>query len=72
MKNPTFFDDFYTCIGLFEVKKKDILFLTEHMNENEVIAYHKLRTDNAHEFPKYIEKYSSKGGVKSFNLDEIN
>lgn len=42
------------------------------MNENEVIAYHKLRTDNAHEFPKYIEKYSSKGGVKSFNLDEIN
>ena len=42
------------------------------MNENEVIAYHKLRTDNAQEFPKYIEKYSSKGGVKSFNQDETN
>ena len=42
------------------------------MSENEVIAYHKLRTDNAHEFPKYIEKYSSKGGVKSFNQDETN
>ena len=42
------------------------------MNENEVIAYHKLRTDNAREFPKYIEKYSSKGGVKNFNQDEIN
>ena len=38
MKNPTFFDDFYTCIGSFEVNKKDILFLTEHMNENEVIV----------------------------------
>ena len=36
------------------------------MNENEVIAYYKLRTDNAKEFPKYIEKYSSKGGVKNF------
>jgi len=42
------------------------------MNENEVIAYHKLRTDNAEEFPKYIEKYSSKGGVKSFNEKETN
>lgn len=42
------------------------------MNENQVIAYHKLRTDNAKEFPKYIEKYSSKGGVKSFNEKETN
>ena len=42
------------------------------MNENEVIAYHKLRTDNAHEFPKYIEKYSSKGGIKNFSQDQIN
>ena len=42
------------------------------MNENEVIAYHKLRTDNAKEFPKYIEKYSSKGGVKSFTANETN
>ena len=39
------------------------------MNESEVIAYHKLRTDNAHEFPDFIKKYSSKGGIKSFNKD---
>ena len=42
------------------------------MNENEVIAYHKLRTDNAHEFPNFIKKYSSKGGIKSFNKDELS
>ena len=36
------------------------------MSENEVIIYHKMRTDNAKEFSKYIEKYSSKGGVKNF------
>lgn len=42
------------------------------MSESEVIAYHKLRTDNAQEFPKFIEKYSSKGGIKSFNQDELN
>jgi len=41
------------------------------MNESQVVAYHKLRTDNASEFPKYIEKYSSKGGVKSFSETEI-
>jgi len=42
------------------------------MNESEVIAYHKLRTDNAHEFPNFIKKYSSKGGIKSFNKDELS
>ena len=42
------------------------------MNESEVIAFHKLRTDNAHEFPNFIKKYSSKGGIKSFNKDELS
>ena len=42
------------------------------MSENEVITYHKMRTDNAKDFSKYIEKYSSKGGVKNFNQDQIN
>ena len=37
MKNPTFFDDFYTCIGLFHIKKKDIIFMTESMAEAEII-----------------------------------
>ena len=42
------------------------------MSENEVIIYHKMRTDNAKDFPKYIEKFSSKGGVKNFNHDQTN
>lgn len=42
------------------------------MNEDQVVAYHKLRTDNAKDFPKYIEKYSSKGGVKNFSSTEVN
>lgn len=42
------------------------------MNEEEVIAYHKLRTDNAGDFPKYIEKFSSKGGIKDFNQNQTN
>lgn len=42
------------------------------MSENEVIIYHKMRTDNAKDFSKYIEKFSSKGGVKNFNQDQTN
>ena len=42
------------------------------MSEEEVIIYHKMRTDNAKDFSKYIEKFSSKGGVKNFNQDQTN
>ena len=42
------------------------------MNEQEVVAFHKLRTDNAKDFGKYIEKYSSKGGVKNFENSQLN
>ena len=42
------------------------------MSENEVIIYHKMRTDNAKDFSKYIEKFSSKGGIKNFNQDQTN
>lgn len=42
------------------------------MSESEVIAYHKMRTDNAKDHPTYIEKYSSKGGIKDFNLKQTN
>ena len=37
------------------------------MNENEVVSYHKNRTDNAIKFQNYIQKYSLKGGIKNFN-----
>lgn len=42
------------------------------MNEEQVVAYHKLRTENAKDFPKFIEKYSTKGGVKNFSSAELN
>lgn len=38
MENPTFFDEFYTCIGEFKVKKDKILFATGVMSEDEIIA----------------------------------
>tara|TARA_B110000858_G_scaffold192667_1_gene243776 strand:+ start:3011 stop:4693 length:1683 start_codon:yes stop_codon:yes gene_type:complete len=38
MENPTFFDEFYTCIGEFKVKKDKILFATGIMSEDEIIA----------------------------------
>ena len=41
------------------------------MNEEQVVAYHKLRTDNAKDFPTFIEKYSTKGGVKNFSSAEL-
>ena len=36
------------------------------MNESEVVAFHKNRTENAKNFQSYIKKYSIKGGIKSF------
>tara|TARA_A100000164_G_scaffold375237_1_gene409856 strand:- start:88 stop:996 length:909 start_codon:yes stop_codon:yes gene_type:complete len=59
----------YTMIANYS---NPCLYDFKFMSESEVIAYHKLRTDNAQEFPRFIEKYSSKGGVKSFSQDEIN
>ena len=38
MENPTFFDEFYTCIGEFKVKKDKILFATSSMSKDEIIA----------------------------------
>ena len=38
MENPTFFDEFYTCIGEFKVNKDKILFATAVMGRDEIIA----------------------------------
>ena len=38
------------------------------MSEDQVVAYHKMRTANAAEFADYIKTYTNKGGIKDFNL----
>jgi hypothetical protein len=41
IENPTFFDEFYTCIGEFKVKKDKILFATGTMSDDEIIVHPK-------------------------------
>ena len=36
--DPTLYDGFYDCIGIYKLKKKDILFMTDVMGECEVVV----------------------------------
>ena len=38
MKDITLFGDFYNCIGIYKVRKKDIMFLTDDWGESEIIV----------------------------------
>ena len=39
LKNdPTIYGGYYDCLGIYKVKKKDVLFMTDSWGENEVVV----------------------------------
>ena len=37
-KDPTIYEGFFDCLGIYKVKKKDVLFMTDSWGENEVVV----------------------------------
>jgi len=37
-KDPTIYGGFFDCLGIYKVKKKDVLFMTDRWGENEVVV----------------------------------
>ena len=69
MENPTFFDEFYTCIGEFKVKKDKILFATGVMSEDEIIANPKDVTLVDYRFLNVVDTFAMQSCLKF--LDDL-